>query len=112
MAHPKFENSVYEFGKLAIGSLITAHGGGLVALFAYLGQKSDQALHFREPFVAMAAGLLLATVSALFAYLNQFFLAFKEERIWLWWVSLISATLSLLALPLAWSFAFFALMQR
>lgn len=95
-------SSAYEYGRLAISSLITTCAGALVALLAFLGQEKrldpSSATFALAGVGLIAAALWFALVSAIFAYFNQYFVAFERERLWLFYVALAAGVLALLLL--------------
>ncbi len=82
----------YQFGALAITSLVTSCGGALIAMLSFAGQLKAvdaSALGQIVTAISMLGGaLLLSLLCALGAYINQFLVAFDKERVWVLWLTL------------------------
>lgn len=88
----------FEYGKLAIGSLITTSAGSLVAFLAFVAQVKSIVPAAADPIFwgvgLLGCGLMFALFSALLAYMNQAFLAFWGELSGLLWLAVIAVVLS------------------
>ncbi|MDP3660952.1 hypothetical protein [Phenylobacterium sp.] len=104
MPDPRYEASAYEFAKLALGSLITSCSGAVIGLMAFAGQqpKLAPALAWRLGVAAgwLGAALLLALLSAMFAFANHGLLAWGKPRLWLRGLAVGVGIASLLALTI------------
>lgn len=96
---PTNRESVYDYGRLALTSLITVCGGALIALMAYVGQvhrvSPQVACELDWAMISIGGSLFLALLASVFAYLNQFFLTFRKEAVGLWWVSIGATVLAI-----------------
>ena len=116
MADSKYENSAYEFAKIAITSLITTHSGSLIAVLSFCAQlKHDapaQGVHNLHLSVASFwCGLVAAILCSVVTYINQYMLAFEkfhDDEMWIWFCALGCGALSFFALLAGGWFGYWA----
>jgi len=104
------------YARLFLTTLITVSGGGLLALIAFgaqVGRHDNPWSHnYSTALLAMGLALVTALLATMFAYFNQFCLAFMKERPWLLWLSWAASLASVGLLAFGSLGAYFAVVER